>query len=99
MPDAVSDVVAGDVKGLAVLGDAAHDDMGMGMAGVVVIDGQPVEIGFKVLLHRVHQLPREAAKIAQLDSVFWGHDETELMLVLGAPLQEGRAVWMSRSRP
>ena len=66
----------------------------MRMAGVVVIDGQPVEVGFKVLLHLVHQLAREAAKIAQLDSVLRGYDETELVFVLGASLQKGRALWM-----
>jgi hypothetical protein len=33
--DAVGDIVAGDVEGLPVVGDAAHDDMDVRTAGVV----------------------------------------------------------------
>ena len=35
LANAVGDVVAGDVEGLAVVGDAAHEDMGVRVAGVV----------------------------------------------------------------
>ena len=39
----MGDVVASDVENFAVAGDAPDDDVGVGMAGVVVIDGDPVE--------------------------------------------------------
>jgi hypothetical protein len=74
--DPVGDVVAGDVQNFAVAGDAAHDDVGVGMAGVVVVDGDPVEAGVEVLLDLPHQVPREAAQVAQfrgkLDAVLGG---------------------------
>ena len=49
--NAVGDIVAGDVEGLAVLGDAAQEDMGVRVAGVVVIDRDPVELGPEVGFH------------------------------------------------
>ena len=58
LPDAVGDVVAGDVEGLAVVGDAPDDDVGVGMAGVVVIDRDPVELGPEVGFHLLHQIAR-----------------------------------------
>ena len=42
--DAMGDVIAGDIEHLAVLSDAPEQDMCMGMAGVMVIDGDPVEL-------------------------------------------------------
>src|SRR5712692_5727174 len=45
LTDAVGDVVASNVEGLAVIGDAAHQDMSVRVAGVVVIDRDPVEPG------------------------------------------------------
>ena len=47
--DAMGDIVAGDVEDLAVVGDAADDDVGVGMAGVVMVDRDPVEPGAEVL--------------------------------------------------
>jgi len=43
--DPVGDVVAGDVENFAIVGDAPHDDVGVGMAGVVGVHGDPVEAG------------------------------------------------------
>ena len=56
LADAVGDVVAGDVEGLAVVGDAPDDDVGVGMAGVVVIDRDPVELRPEVGFHLLHQI-------------------------------------------
>jgi hypothetical protein len=41
----VGDVVAGDVENFAIVGDAPHDDVGVGMAGVVGGHGDPIEAG------------------------------------------------------
>src|ERR1700724_2609351 len=43
LANAIGDIVAGDIEGLAVVGDAAHEDMGVRVAGVVVVDRGPVE--------------------------------------------------------
>ena len=48
---ALLDVVAGDDEVLAVLANAAHDQVDMGMLGVPVIDGDPIELGAEILLH------------------------------------------------
>ena len=56
LANAVGDVVAGDVEGLAVVGDAAHEDMGVRVAGVVVIDRDPVELRPEVGFHLLHQI-------------------------------------------
>ena len=57
----MGDVVAGDVEDLAVVGDAPDDDVGVGMAGVVVIDRDPVEPGVQVVFHLPHEVAGEAA--------------------------------------
>jgi len=90
--DAMGDIVARDVEDFAVIGDAPDDDMGMGMAGVVVIHGDPIEAGVQVLLHLPHEVAGEAAQIIHLAGVFRRDDESELVPVLPAPLDEGAAV-------
>ena len=57
----MGDVVAGNVENLPVLGHAADDDMGMRVAGVVVIDRDPIQPGPEVLLHLIHQGAGEGA--------------------------------------
>ena len=42
MTDAVGDIVSGDVEDATLLQDAADDDVGVGMASVVMIDRDPV---------------------------------------------------------
>ena len=90
--DAMGDIVARDVENLAIIGDAPDDDVGMGMAGVVVIHGYPIEAGVQVLLHLPHEIAGEAAQIAHLRGVFRRDDEPELVAILPATLDEGAAV-------
>ena len=90
--DAKGDVVARDVEDFAVIGDAPDNDVGMGMAGVVVIHADPIKAGVQVLLHLPHEIAGEAAQIAHLAGVFRRDDEPELVPVLPAPLDEGAAV-------
>ena len=66
MADAMGDIVAGDVENLAVVGDAPDHDMGVGMAGVVMVDRDPVEPRVEVLLHLPHEVAGEAAQVAHL---------------------------------
>jgi len=92
LADAVGEIVAVDDKVLAQLVRSAHDDMDMGMAGVVVIDRDPIEpcaeIGFD-LGQEVARIGREVGKIS---AVFGRDDEAELVAIVGAALDEGRAV-------
>ena len=55
----VGDVFAGDDEILAAIILAAQHDMGMGMAGVVVIDRHPIELGAQIVFHLRHQAARE----------------------------------------
>ena len=90
--DAMGDVVAGNVQNLAIVGNPPDHDMGVGVAGIVVIDRDPIELGTKVGLQLPHQVAGEAAQIAHLDGILGRHDEAELMAVLTAAGDEGAAV-------
>ena len=83
------DVVARDDEVLAVVGDAAHDDVDVGMLGVPVIDGDPIELGAEVLLHLADQLAGEALEVGHLGGVLGRDDEAEMMAVILAALGEG----------
>ena len=93
LPDAVGDVVAGDVEGLAVVGHAADDDVGVGMAGVVVIDRDPIELRAEIGFHLLHQIARGGAGIGELDAVLGRHDEAELVTVLAAAFDERATIF------
>jgi len=51
MADAVGDIVPCDIEDEdpAVIEDTAHDDVGMSMAGVAMVDCDPVQTTLKVL--------------------------------------------------
>jgi hypothetical protein len=88
----VGDIVARDVENLAVVGHAAHDDVRVRMAGVVMVDRDPVEAGAEVLLHLPHEVTREATQVAQVSGILGGDDEAELVAVVPAARQEGAAL-------
>src|SRR5258707_6334377 len=64
----------------------------MRMAGVVVVDGDPIELGAEILLHLCHQPADEGFEIFVLDTVLGRDDEAELMAVAVAALEESLAV-------
>lgn len=66
--------------------------MGVRMAGVVMIDRDPVELRAKVGLHLPHQVAGEPAQVAHLDGILRRDDEAELVAVLPSALDEGAAV-------
>lgn len=92
MADAVGDIVTGDVEDAPVIEHAPHDDMGMGMAGVVMIDGDPIQVRPEVGFHLPHQVAGEAAQVAHICGVLRCHDEPELMAVVASALDERLAV-------
>lgn len=46
--DTVGDIVAGNVQDAAIIKHAPDDDVGARMAGVVIVDRDPVEAGGKI---------------------------------------------------
>ena len=66
---ALLDVVARDDEVLAVVGDAAHDDVDVWMLGVPVIDAHPIELGAEVRLHLPDQLTGVALEVGQLAGI------------------------------
>ena len=88
----MGDVVAGDVEGLAVVGHAPDDDVGVEDGRVVVIDRDPPSL-----------VPRSASicfirsrvvvGIGELDAVLGRHDEAELVTVLAAAFDERATIF------
>jgi hypothetical protein len=60
--NAVGDIIASDIENPAVTEYAADDDVGVGMAAVVMVDRDPVEAGGQIQFHLAHQVTGEAAK-------------------------------------
>ena len=66
--------------------------MGMGMAGVVVIDRHPIQAGPQIGFHAGHQLAHERLEVGILAGIFRRDDEAELVAVLATALQEVLAI-------
>lgn len=90
--NAMGDIVSGDVQDAAVVEHAPDNDMGMGMVGVVMVDGDPVEARLEVLLHLPHEVAGEGPQVGHVARVLRRDDEAELMTVLASALDEGAAV-------
>ena len=92
LADAVGEIVAVDDKVLAQVILAAHDDMHMGMAGVVVIDRNPIEFRAKVGFHLAHEVAGIGCQVRQVRAVLRRDDESELVAILLAALKECSAI-------
>ena len=77
-PQALRDVraIEADLAPLAI--DAAHDQMRVRVARVVVVDRGPLELAAEVLLDRGHQPPDVVGEV-ELAGVLGRHDDPELM--------------------
>ncbi len=91
-PHAVGDVVLGDDEVLAQVVAAADDDVAVRMAGVEMVDGDPIELGAEILLHLPHYVAGEGAEVRESVTILRGDDEAELVAVFPAAFDEGRAV-------
>ena len=91
-PHAIGDVVLGDDQILAGLVLAPDDDMAVRMAGVEVIDRDPIEPRSEVFLHLAHHVAGEGAKIGQPVAVLGRDDEAKLMPVLSPALHKLAAI-------
>jgi hypothetical protein len=83
---ALLDVVARDHEVLAVIADAAHDQMDVGMLGVPVIDRDPIEPRAEILFHLADKIACEGLEVRHLRGVVGRDDEAEMMaIVLTSP--------------
>src|SRR5690606_34743699 len=89
LADAVGEIVTVDDKVFAEIVLAPDDDMHMGMAGVVVVDGHPIEFRAKVGLDLAHQVARVRCQVHEVCAVCRRDDEPELVPIIRAALDEG----------
>src|SRR5205807_2126805 len=68
------------------------DDVSMGMAGVVMVDGDPIDLGPKILLGALHQSARQIFQVFILGTVLGRDDEAELVTVTVRALEECLAI-------
>jgi hypothetical protein len=66
--------------------------MGVWVVGIPVIDGNPVELCAEVARGIDHQLTGKGAEVGHLGRLFRRDDETEMVAVLFAPLDEGALI-------
>src|SRR5207244_12337075 len=87
--DAMGDVVAGDIEDAAVIEHAADDDVGVGMAGVVMVDRDPVEAGGEIQFTRATEVTGKATKVSHFGCILGRDDEAKLMTISPTALHTG----------
>ena len=92
LADAAGQIVGRDNEIAAAFVLSPHDDMGVRMAGIEVIDRHPVEPGTEILLEPRHQPPGQALEVGILVAVLGRDDEAELMAVGGLSIEPVLAV-------
>ena len=88
----VPDVVARNDEVAPLVVAAADHDVGVGVAGVEVVDRDPVELGVEVLLHLPHQVADEGLEVLEAAAVLRRDDEAELVRVAFGAVEERVAV-------
>ena len=96
---AVRQVLAGDDEILAKLILAANDHMTVRMAGVEVVDGDPVEPGSKVSFGLPHPAANERLQVLVFGAVLRGDDEAELVTIALPCFEECLAIHVIAVRP
>ena len=91
-PHALADVAAVDNQVAAIVGLAAYQNVDVGIVGVPMVNGDPVETCAKIPFHLAQQVSGKAPHIGQFGRVFGRNNETEMVTVIGAALGEGSAV-------
>jgi hypothetical protein len=89
MAKAIGDVVARDDEVFAGVVAPAHDQVGVRVVGVPVIDRHPIQPRAQVGFHAAHQVPRVGAQVFQLGAILGRDDEAEMVPVVGAAFLEG----------
>src|SRR5262249_39910226 len=70
----------------------ANEDVAVGMAGVEVVDRDPIEPGVEILLHLPHHIAGEGAQVGEPIATLRGEDEAKLVAVLPTAPDNGLAV-------
>jgi len=91
-PDAMADIIAGHDEVLALIVAATDDDVGVGVPGVEMVDGHPVELGVEVALHLRHEVARKWLQFGQQRPVIGRDHEPELVRVLLRAIEKGAAI-------
>ena len=99
LADAGRHIVAGDDEIGAPIIPPAHDNMRVRMAGVEMVDRDPIELRPQVLFHPFHQPPCERFQIVILIAVLGRDDEAELMAIASPAFAERLAVDSVRIAP
>ena len=94
----MGDVVSGDIEDAAVIEHAADNNVGVGMAGVVMVDRDPVEASIKIQFHLAHEVAGEAAKVRHFGRILGCDDESKLMAIFPAALHKRLAVGLVLER-
>ena len=98
LPDAMGEVVAIDDEGFAAIIATTHDDMDMGMACVVVVDGDPVELCAEVGFDAAHEVAGMPCQVGKLGGILRRNDEPELMAIVASPREESLAIGLILGR-
>ena len=88
-PYPIGDVVLGDDQILIQIVPAPDHDMAVRVAGVEVIDRDPVEPGAEILFHLPHHVAGEAAQVREPVAILGRDDEAELVAIPLAALDQG----------
>jgi hypothetical protein len=88
----VGDVVLGDDEVLALVIAPADEDVAVGVAGVEVVDRDPIEPGVKILFHLPHHVAGEGAQVGEPIAILGGNDEAELVAIPTAAFGERLAI-------
>ena len=88
MTKTISDVVARDDEVFAGVVAPAHDQVGVRVVGIPVIDRHPFQPRAQVGLHASHQVPRVGAQVFQLGPFLGRNDEAKVVPIIGAALLE-----------
>ena len=91
-PDSLANIVTRDDQILAIAGPATDNDMDVGVLGIPVIDGDPVEAGAQIAFGVAHKITGESLEIGKFGRVFGCDNEPEMMTVLLAPLCKGPTI-------
>ena len=89
---AVADIAAGHDEILALIVAAANDHVGVGMTGVEMIDGDPIELAVEIAFHLPHQIADEGLQVGEAGAVVGRDDEAELMRVGLRAVEKGQTV-------
>jgi hypothetical protein len=68
--------------------------MGVGMPGIEVVDGNPIETRIEIVFHLRNQIADERLQIGDAIAILGRHDEAELMRVVLRAAEEGGYVSM-----